>query len=221
MRNPLRLRFQQPLKRFVPKIKVNKSYKKEIYRKAIHLSSLWIPALIYFAHPGFSIMVFSILFAGDTVLEYGNYKRWPWARRTFGSLFFKTLRNKETKRIYFQVSGSLYVLLAAISCTLLFSKPVAAIAMTVMLISDTFAALIGKACGTRKLYRHKSMEGTAAFFLSALFINMLYEPVFHFTYAGVLACLAATAAEMYEDKLEIDDNLSIPLFIGTILTILG
>ena len=64
------------------------------------------------------------------------------------------------------------------------------------------------------------MEGTAAFFLSALFINMLYEPVFHFTYAGVLACLAATAAEMYEDKLEIDDNLSIPLFIGTILTIL-
>lgn len=221
MINPLRFRFQQQLKRFVPQIKVNKSYKKEIYRKAIHLSSLWIPALIYFVHPGFAVTVFSILFAGDAVLEYGNYKHWPWARQTFGRLFFKTLRNKETKRIYFQVSGSLYVLLAAISCTLLFSKPVAAIAMTVMLISDTVAALIGKACGTRKLYRHKSMEGTFAFFLSALFINMLYEPVFHFTYAGVLACLAATIAEMYEDKLEVDDNLSIPLFVGTILTILG
>ena len=50
---------------------------------------------------------------------------------------------------------------------------------------------------------------------------MLYEPLFHFTYAGVIACLAATAAEVYEDKIEIDDNLSIPLFIGIILTLLG
>ena len=26
---------------------IDKSFKKEVYRKAIHLSSLWIPALIY------------------------------------------------------------------------------------------------------------------------------------------------------------------------------
>lgn len=206
---------------FRHKIRINKSYKKEIYRKAIHLSSLWIPALIYFAHPGISITLFSFLFICDALLEYGNYKRWKWARRTFGSLFFKTLRNKETKRVYFQVSGSLYVLLAAIACTLFFAKPIAVIAMTVMLISDTVAALVGKACGTRKLYRNKSLEGTAAFFMSALFVNMLYEPIFHFTYANVLACLAATSAEMYEDKLEIDDNLSIPLFIGIVLSLLG
>lgn len=223
MFNPIRARFKnfhsEHLLRF--RRRIDKSYKKEIYRKAIHLSSLWIPAVIYFAHPGISILLFSILFIGDAFLEYGNYKRWRWARLLFGRLFFKTLRNKETKRILFQVSGSLYVLLAAIACTLLFSKPVAAIAMTVMLISDTVAALVGKACGTRKLYRSKSMEGTTAFFLSALFINMLYEPLFHFTYVGVVACLAATAAEVYEDKIEIDDNLSIPLFIGIILTLLG
>ena len=115
----------------------------------------------------------------------------------------------------------MYVLAAAIICTLLFSKPIAAIALTVMLISDTCAALFGKAFGTRNLYKGKSLEGTVAFFLSALFINMLYEPVFHFTYAGVIACTVATLAEMFEDKLEIDDNLSIPLFIGIILSILG
>ena len=28
--------------------KVPKEYRKEVYRKGIHLSSLWIPALIYF-----------------------------------------------------------------------------------------------------------------------------------------------------------------------------
>ncbi len=200
---------------------VDKSYKKEILRKSIHLSSLWIPALIYIAHPGISIMIFSFLFLADIILEYGNYKRWNWARRIFGRLFFKTLRQKETKRIYFQSSGSLYVLLAAIACTLLFSKPIAVIAMTVMLISDTFAALVGKAYGTRKIYKNKSMEGTLAFFMSALFICMLFEPMFHFTYASVLACLLATAAEVYEDKTEIDDNLSIPFSIGIILSLLG
>ncbi len=200
---------------------VDKSYRKEIFRKSIHLSSLWIPALIYFMHPGISIIIFSVLFFIDGLLEYGNYQRWNWARNIFGRLFFKTLRQKETKRIYFQSSGSLYVLLAAIACTLLFSKPIAAISMTVMLISDTFAALIGKAFGTRKIYKNKSLEGTTAFFMSALFICMLYEPIFHFTYASVLACLLATAAEIYEDKTEIDDNLSIPFSIGIVLSLLG
>ena len=202
-------------------IPANKSFRRELARKSIHLSSLWIPALIYFAHPGVSIMLFAILFLGDALLEYGNFKKWRWARRTFGLLFFKTLRNKERIRTKFQVSGSMYVLAAAIICTLLFSKPIAAIALTVMLISDTCAALFGKAFGTRKLYKSKSLEGTVAFFLSALLINMLYEPVFHFTYAGVIACAAATLAEMFEDKLEIDDNLSIPLFVGIILSLLG
>lgn len=202
-------------------IEVNKSFKKELYRKAIHLSSLWIPALIYFAHTGISIMLFTLLFIGDAIIEYGNYKKYPWARKTYGRMFFKTLRNKECKRVFFQISGSLYVLLAAIICTVLFSKAIAAIALTVMLISDTMAALVGKAYGTRKLYKNKSLEGTVAFFMSALLINMLYEPIFHFTYAGVLACLAATLAEVFEDKIELDDNLSIPLFVGITLSLLG
>lgn len=202
-------------------INANKSFKKELMRKAIHLSSLWIPALIYFLHPSLSIMIFSTIFVGDALLEYGNYKKWRWARRTFGLLFFRTLRNKELKRNKFQVSGSLYVLFAAIACTMLFSKPVAVIALTIMLISDTCAALFGRAYGTRKLRATKSLEGTVAFFISALIIVMIYNPIYPVTYASILACAAATLAEMYEDKIEIDDNLSVPLFVGIILSLLG
>ncbi len=198
---------------------VSKSYRKEWYRKAVHLSSLWIPAFIYFAHPGTSVVLFALLLAGDVVVEYANFKHYRWARRTFGRLFCRTLRNKETVRSRFQVSGSMYVLSSAILCTLLFSKPVAVIALTVMLVSDSFAALIGKAYGTRRLYKNKSLEGTAAFFMSALVINMAASPIWPFTYISVFACLAATAAEMFEDKLEVDDNLSIPLIVGFILTV--
>lgn len=148
----------------LPKWKLAKNLKKELYRKSIHLSSLWIPLFIYFVHPGVSIVFFSLLFVGNVLIEYGNYKKYPWARRTFGSLFFRMLRNKETTHGKFQVSGSLYVLLAAIACTLLFPQPVAVISLSVMLISDTSAALFGKAYGTRKLYKNKSLEGTVAFF---------------------------------------------------------
>ena len=79
-------------------LRLQKSFKKEVCRKSIHLSALWIPALIYFSHPGFAIMVFSVLFVGNTILEYGNYKRYRWARKTFGLIFYRLLRKKETRR---------------------------------------------------------------------------------------------------------------------------
>ena len=202
-------------------IDVNKSFKKELARKLIHLSSLWIPALIYFVQPSISIIVFSAIFVGDVILEYGNYKKWRWARRTFGLLFYRTLRNKELKRSQLQLSGGAYVMLAAIACTLLFPANVAVVALSIMLISDTCAALFGKAYGSRRLYKNKSIEGTAAFFVSALLIMVISNFILPVTYASILAAFVATFAEMYEDKIEIDDNLSIPLFVGAVLSLLG
>ncbi len=200
---------------------VSKSFRNELYRKSIHLSSLWIPLLIYIVHPGISITFFSLLLIGDALIEYGNFKKWKWARKSFGIMFYKTLRNKERVRTHFQVTGSMYVLAAAIICTMLFSKPIAAIALTVMLTSDACAALFGKAFGTRKLYKQKSLEGTVAFFVCTLVVMILYNPLYPVTYASIIAAAAATFAEMFEDKIEIDDNLSIPLFIGIILTLLN
>ncbi len=203
------------------RIQIDKSLKKEFYRKGIHLSSLWIPLVIYFMHPGFCVSMFALLLLGDVALEYDNYKKYPWARQIFGALFAKTLRNKETVHARFQATGSMYVLAAAILCTILFSRPVAVIALSVMLVSDTAAALFGKAYGSRKLYKNKSLEGTTAFFMSALLVNMVLSPIFPFNVASVIACLAATFAEMFEDKLDIDDNFSIPLVVGALLTFLN
>jgi len=202
-------------------ITINKSIKKEFYRKLIHLSSLWIPTLIFFTDKQLAITLLSIIFLGDAILEYGNYKKWSWARKSFGFIFFKTLRKKELNRNFFQVSGSMYVLFSAIVCTMFFSKIIAVISLTVMLISDTFAALFGKAYGTRHLRNNKTLEGTTALFASSLAIMVLFNPLYPVTYASIIACAIATLAEMYEDKIEIDDNLSIPLFIGIILSVLN
>lgn len=150
------------------------------------MSSLWIPALIYFTQPAFSIFLFSLLFCGDALLEYGNYKKYPGQDKHSGSCFLRRCATKECRRKFFQVSGSLYVLLAAIVCTLFFSKPIAIISLTVMLVSDTMAALVGKAFGTRMLYKHKSLEGTVAFFMSALLINSFSNRCFSSLMRGLL-----------------------------------
>lgn len=196
----------------------DKSFRKELMRKAIHLSSLWIPAAIYFMPKFILIPILLIILIGNIILEYGNFKRYPWARKSFGVLFFRTLRNKETSREHFQFTGAIYVLVSALLCLCLFDKAIAAIALTVMLISDSAAALVGRSIGKIKIYKKKTLEGTLAFFGSALIINALFWQVHPFSVASVIACLVATLAEVFEDKIEIDDNLSVPIFMAAVLS---
>ena len=200
---------------------VPKAYRHEVYRKTIHLSSLWIPTLIYFTPGWIALLVFFILLCGDIFIEYGSFRRWKWARISFALIFGKGLRNAERNHLRFVPSGGIYVLTSALLCTLFFSKPVAVISLTVMLVSDTMAALVGKAIGRRKIYKQKTLEGTNAFFLSALAVSMLFEPIYHFTYVSVIACAVATIVELYEDTLELDDNLAIPLSIGAVLMLMS
>ena len=56
------------------------------------------------------------------------------------------------------------------------------------------------------------------FFISALSVMMLYNPASALSFAGMAACCAATLCELYDDKIKIDDNFSVPLVVGTIMT---
>lgn len=200
--------------------RVPKDYRHEVYRKGIHLSSLWIPAVIYFGGTLVASSIFLLLIAGELLLEYGNYKKWRWARILFSLPFLPVLRSSERQHQHFTVTGGVYVLASSLLCTLLFSNIVAAISITVMLISDTLAALVGKAVGQRKIYKNKSLEGSVAFFVSALIIMMLFNPLRTFTYASVIACFAAMFMELFEQWFELDDNFSVPLVIGIVLTLI-
>ena len=211
------------MKKILPSntINVDKGIKKELQRKAVHLSSLWVPSAIYFVPEVLLLPTLFIILCGNIALEYANFKRYRWARKSFGALFFRLLREKETARNNFQFTGSVYVLVSAILCMCLFSKEIAVIAMTIMLISDSAAALIGRTFGKTKIYKKKTLEGTLAFFISALIINLLFIPICPFKFASIFACAAATAAEVYEDKIGIDDNLSIPMVFAAVLSLIS
>ena len=69
-------------------LRKDKAFKKELFRKAIHLSSLWIPAAIYFMPKIVLIPILLVILIGNVILEYGNFKKYTWARKSFGVLFF-------------------------------------------------------------------------------------------------------------------------------------
>lgn len=194
-----------------------KSIKKEFYRKSVHLSSLWIPCFIFFIPMHIVVALLFALLVLDFAAEYANYKKYPWFRRLFGKLFSQTMRLKELKHSRFTLSGAFYVLSAALLCCLLFPKNICIIALSIMIVSDASAAIVGKCFGTRKIRKQKSLEGCTAFFVSALFIMLLFNPIFNVRDVSIIACMAATIAELFEDKLKLDDNLSIPLLVGCIL----
>lgn len=190
----------------------------EIYRKAIHLSSLWMPLFLLLADRNISIIVFLALLFCNLATEYSAYKyrRSSFIGRSFRKMFFKTLRPREVIENKFTPSGAVYVLLAALSCAVCFSKEAGAMALTVMLIADTMAALVGRFCGIFRFHNGKSLEGTSAFFISAMLILLSFAhqcplPVIFST------AIVATFVEFFEDKLKLDDNLSIPLAVGFML----
>lgn len=186
----------------------------EIRRKAIHLSSLWMAAALWFA-PQPDITVFFGLMA-VTVLTIDLLRRhYPPVTRLFSRFFGGLLREHEKQKL----TGAFYVCLAAFLAALLFSKPVAVAALGIMLVADSMAALIGRRWGKTPLIAGKSLEGSLAFFISALAITAAMTGIagqsIVFFMAGCVGALAATLAELYSARLKIDDNLTTVLAAGT------
>lgn len=197
------------------------NYQQEIYRKLIHLSSLWTLFVIYLSDQGTALVVFAtgaaLILAYEIIRKQDNA-----AARFFNRLFGAALRPEE-KTAAFRPSGAVYVLVAAFLCTLLFPQIIAITAMSMMLTADAAAALIGRRFGRRKVLG-KSLEGMAAFFVTAsatAWIISLCLPVMPgYAVAATGAALVAAIVELISSKLYLNDNLSIPLAAGIVMTIL-
>jgi len=197
-------------------------YTQEVLRKSVHLSSLWMSALILFVPPYWPAAVFAVLLAGNVFIEYGYFKKWPFVMQTYGRMFGKMLREKETDG-KFRLSGSPYVLGGALAASVLFAPDVAACAMAVMLISDTAAALVGRPFGKHKINQgKKSVEGAAAFFAFGAGVVATFAAIRGlpdtFVCGGLAGVFAAMFAEVYENRIKADDNLSIPVIVGAFIT---
>ena len=189
-------------------------YRDELFRKLIHLNSLSIPIVYYFISTETAALILGILAAVALIIDLGRYLH-PETGKIFYKIFGFMLRKHELDHTKKNLNGATYVLLSALISVLIFPKVIFITAFSILIVSDSLAALIGRKFG-RKKFLSKSLEGTLAFFVSACIVILFTPKVagfFEEYLIGFIAAFVGTIVENISFKL-VDDNLSIPLSVG-------
>jgi dolichol kinase len=189
-------------------------YKDELFRKLIHLFSLSIPIVYYFIPTETAAIILGILAAMALIIDLGRYLH-PETGKIFYKMFGFLLREHELDHKKKNLNGATYVLISALISVLIFPKVIFISAFSILIISDSAAALVGRKFGKRK-FLSKSLEGTLTFFVSACIVILFTPKVngfFEEYLIGFIAAFVGAIVENISFKL-VDDNLSIPLSVG-------
>ena len=185
----------------------------EYFRKIIHIFNLVIPfTYLFFLESRFQalrILVPLTLFA--IVLEYLRVRS-AVIKKIFNNFLKSMLRIHEMDGKY---TGATWVFISSTLTIAIFPKEIAIISLVYMSLGDTIAGLVGRKFGKIKFY-NKTIEGT----LAGLIVCLLSGYLVNLTLPLVVVFSGAFAAMFIELlPMPIDDNLSVPLFAGTIMVI--
>jgi len=192
-------------------------YRDEVVRKLIHLCSLSIPIIYYFITRSEALIILGIFTFFALVVDLLRFIN-PGFGKVFHSVFGFLLRKHELDENKRNLNGATYVLISALICVLFFPKVIFITAFSVLIISDSSAALIGRKFGKHS-FLSKSLEGTLAFFISGIivvFFTPKVEGVFLEYLIGVIAVAISAIVENISFGW-MDDNLSIPVSIGLVM----
>ncbi len=188
-------------------------YRNELARKAIHLFSISIPTIYFFIPRWLALCLLlpvTIAFVTVDLARYYIPVVSRWFYRWFGGL----LRRHEVDTARKRLNGASNVLISASLCVLLLPKIIAINAFAILIVSDTTSALVGRRFGRHRFFA-KSLEGSTAFFISAVAVVLLTPKVSSLAYEYFIGIIAAAVGTVVEAlPIRIDDNLTIPIGIG-------
>lgn len=186
----------------------------EYIRKIIHLFNLIIPfGYLYVINDKYIMVQILILLTIIFLFIDIARHRIVWVKSIFNLLFNNMLRGHELKG---HLTGATWVMIGSLITIILFSKPVAVIALIFMSLGDTAAGLIGQRFGKHKV-GNKSWEG----FLAGLIICCIVAINFPFLPLKISLAGALVAMVMELLPIPLDDNFKIPLGSGAIMMMLS
>lgn len=195
------------------------SYANELARKGIHLLSLLIPIIYLQIDTPTALLILVPMTVVAIAIDTLMYFHGP-TRTLMHALVGSMLRSHERDSNRFLLTGASWVLIAATMVIALFPKVIAVTAFTILIVSDTFAALVGRRWG-RHRFLDKSLVGTATFVATAVFCVVVYDVIYAlpptFVLAGCLGSLVGGIVEAASIRLRLDDNLSIPGSIALVM----
>jgi dolichol kinase len=186
----------------------------EYKRKLIHLFNLAIPFSYLYVFPEKWVFVklLSILMFLFIIFDILRHKV-AWVKSLFTLFINSMLRSHEQEG---KLTGATWVMIGAVISIILFSKPVAIIALIFMSLGDSAAGLIGQRYGKHKIW-NKSWEG----FFGGLFVCIIVG--MNYSLLPMTISLSGAVAAMVMEILPIplDDNFKIPLGAGAIMMMLS
>jgi|CXWL01.1.fsa_nt_gi dolichol kinase len=180
-------------------------YRGEVWRKLLHLFALVMPLGYFWVPRWTAVIVIGFAFTISLTVDLARIRQWP-MQKLWRPMVDRIIRPSELATF----TGATHILLSGWLCPLLFSRPAAALGMTMIILGDSAAALVGRRWGRHRYRGHRSWEGSAAFCLACVPASFLIPGV-PFT-LGLAACMLATVVEALSRK--IDDNLTVPLIVG-------
>jgi len=199
----------------------------EMRRKAIHLTGLLVPAAILLFGKGAAVGFVAAALVVAVILERA---------RLSGKVRLPAVRDHEAER----VAGYFYYILGALLAVLFFTPPIAIAAMLMLALGDAASGIIGSVVrgsavrtvimggGGRRIKPVPVVAGTFAVCLAIGYVASIIEGIY-FSGPGVLSLLVCTtgaAAATFADAVPlsfrervVDDNLTIPLFAGSAMSL--
>ena len=193
----------------------------EIRRKLVHASGVFLIFIIIWLGKWNAALI--ILSMAVAFLLLGEYRK---NREKYKIIKSKELDEiEETMEKMFKeherpntlpFKGAIEFFIGCFLATVIFEPITAIAAIAVLSLSDAVSTLIGSYHGKHKLpvNKKKTFEGSAAFFLTSIFVLWFFvNPL-----KAVIVAILATLAEMMP---KIDDNLTVPLTVGIAMALIS
>ncbi|MBA7688124.1 Glycerol-3-phosphate acyltransferase [subsurface metagenome] len=182
----------------------------KFWRKILRFSTLFFPILYIFFNRGvvlYTLIPVTLIFIFIDIFRLKNKR-----------MLRAVMKTKEKR-----ISGITLLLISFLICVLVFQKEIAILALTFTIIGDNFASFIGSKYSQIqiKLFK-KSFESLFLFFATSFFSGLILITLNWIQVSFWLVLLGSASAaiiEIVSTKI-IDDNLSVPILSGVIMTLL-
>ncbi|WP_297471148.1 diacylglycerol/polyprenol kinase family protein [Thermococcus sp.] len=197
------------------------SIKRELKRKALHLTGLTIPVFYVLFGKTYTLTFIGLSFAVFVALEpFRVIEEWRDSIKRRLGIYAppEVMERIERLEVHInditrehernRVAAHIYFAAASFIVVYFFPENVAIGAIALATLGDAFAAIIGKTFGRHRFSNGKSVEGSLAYFFTGMVIlTPLVGPL-----PALIGSLAGTIAEFY--NLPPDDNFSNQLAVA-------
>lgn len=192
------------------------SFRQELLRKATHMGALVIPGGYYILKldKASALAIMIPVTIAMIFIDISRLRQWKFWNNFASKIISPLVRNHELAGDF---TGATYILTSFCVIIALYGKAIAIAAMAFTIVGDSFAAVIGRKYGRHKLFKTKSWEGSLACLAGTVMVAFIIPGI----PLSIVLTGAVVAAVVEAIPWGVDDNVTVPVLSGLVMTILS